>query len=373
MPVAGKTVCILTSSHDATDDRAFHKEAVSLAKAGYDVVMVGQHDRAETVEGVRIVPLPASTSRFRRYFGNNWRCLLSAFRIRAAVYHFHDPELLPVGVLLRLAGKRVIYDVHEDYHQDLLSRPMPRLVRWLVAPLWRLWEKSAARVFNHVIAADSHIQSKFPADRTTLIGNFVPLRFGQALRGRQDDGTFRVVYVGGVTVQRGIAHAAKAMTLVGSDAIEFHVAGPASDAELAKRLSQQPKIIYHGCLPWPDVAALLADGDVGLLLLQPVSTYVYCAGEGIVKLYEYMSVGLPVLVSNFPKLKALIERLDAGMAVDPTSPEAIARAIEFLHENPAVRRRMGDNGRRAVREQFNWEHEEQKLLAIYHKLTAGRE
>ncbi len=61
------------------------------------------------------------------------------------------------------------------------------------------------------------------------------------------------------------------------------------------------------------------------------------------------------------------------MAVDPSSPEAIARAIDFLHQNPSVRQRMSDNGRRAVREQFNWEHEEQKLLAIYQRLTAGKQ
>ena len=138
-------------------------------------------------------------------------------------------------------------------------------------------------------------------------------------------------------------------------------------------MKEHPKVVYHGVLPWEQVSRFLVTADLGVVLLQPLPSYTYFPGENLIKLFEYMSVGLPVLISDFPKLKALIERLDAGMAVDPTSPEAIARAIEFLHENPAVRRRMGDNGRRAVREQFNWEHEEQKLLAIYHKLTAGRE
>jgi glycosyltransferase involved in cell wall biosynthesis len=369
-----KRVCILTSSHNAKDDRAFHKEAVSLAKAGYDVVMVGRNSCAETFEGVRIVPLSESRSRFQRYIGHPLRCLAAGFRIRAAVYHFHDPELLMVGTLLRLAGKRVIYDVHDDFATELESKDIPAALRSALATAWRLFESVAGRFMTHVVTADSHVAKKFPPNRTTVLANFPPPSFGAATHDqRPDDGIFRVVYVGGVETRRGVSRVIDALDRTAVPGIQFHVAGPTDDADLLRRMEEHPKVTYHGVLPWSKVSSLLATADVGVVLLQPLPCYTYYPGENIIKLFEYMAMGLPVLISDFPKLKELIERVDAGMAVDPTSPEAIARAIEFLHQTPPVRLRMSENGRRAVRERFNWGCEEQKLLAIYQRLTASRD
>ena len=101
--------------------RVFHREATSLARAGYEVILVAANARAETVQGVRIIPLPEKRTLFQRYVCNNVCCLWQGLRIRADVYHFHDPELIPVGMLLRLLGKRVIYDAHEDYVASLAS------------------------------------------------------------------------------------------------------------------------------------------------------------------------------------------------------------------------------------------------------------
>ena len=199
-------MCILTSSHAATDDRAFHKEAVSLAKAEYDVVMVGRHPRDETIKGVRIIPLSSPKSRIGRYVGNVLRCLVAGFRNRAAVYHFHDPELLPAGVLLRLAGKRVIYDVHDDFAAELESKDVPAALRFTVAAAWRLFENLAGRIMSHVVTADSQVAKKFPKDRTTVIANFPPLAFGDSAAGqRPENDVFRIAYVGGVETRRGVS------------------------------------------------------------------------------------------------------------------------------------------------------------------------
>ena len=114
-----KKVCILTSVHTPFDTRIFHKQAKSLLKAGYDVTLIAQHDRDELVGGIRIIALPKPKNRLRRMLGT-WRVCKLAFKQKAEIYHLHDPELLQIGLLSKILGKKVIYDVYEEYpkHED---------------------------------------------------------------------------------------------------------------------------------------------------------------------------------------------------------------------------------------------------------------
>src|SRR5437016_4255332 len=123
-------VCILTTVHKPFDTRVFHKEGNALVSAGYDVTLIAQHICEEVVDGIRIIPLPEPRSRFDRMTRLTLRALLLALRQNAAVYHFHDPELIPAGLILRLCKKRVVYDVHENVPNDVKDKGwIPKSVR----------------------------------------------------------------------------------------------------------------------------------------------------------------------------------------------------------------------------------------------------
>ena len=100
-------ICILTSVHPPFDHRIFYKEAKTLIKAGYNVVLIAQHIKEETVDGVRVVPLPTPKNRFERMTKVVWKLVRLALKEKANVYHFHDPELIPVGLYLKILGKKV--------------------------------------------------------------------------------------------------------------------------------------------------------------------------------------------------------------------------------------------------------------------------
>jgi glycosyltransferase involved in cell wall biosynthesis len=365
------SVCHLTSQHKALDTRVFDRQAVSLAKAGYDVTIIGKHQQAETVNGVKIVPLKQSSRYFTRSTIGIWRLLKAAVKQRCQLYHFHDPELIFVGLALKLLGKKVIYDVHEDYEQNILSRQWLRKwprIKMLIAKLTYLTEVVASHFFDWIVAADSNIKSKFPNQKSTVIMNVPPRSF---IRDNQRDGLnqrFKAIYLGLATEDRGLFQVLDSLKYVKNQEIEVHFVGNVSHHEYEGSIARQPGAVFHGRVPWQQVSEILADADVGLLLFQPTPAHLHFTGEGNTKLFEYMSAGLPIVFSDLTQLKRLLTKLDVGIPVDPTDPKAIAEALDCLYDNITLRRRLSDNGKRAVAEQYNWENQEAQLLGIYGKL-----
>jgi glycosyltransferase involved in cell wall biosynthesis len=365
-------VCHLTTGHKATDTRIFGREARSLAAAGYHVSIVGRHGRCEVIDGIRIIPMRAHWGRLARFSIGLLRILRLALQLDADLYHFHDPELIVIGLVLSSLGKRVIYDVHEDYEQSILTRKwLGRRMRAWVARSFTYFERHAAHRFDHVIVVDSNIRQRFAGAETTLVTNAPPSRFAKAHEGPLDNKALRIVSLGSISVGRGIRKLVDALLLVHHKDVRLHLVGDAHDSGLQALWSLSDRVIHHGRIPWEEAQSLLGGADVGVLLYQPNPIHLHFTGEGNTKLFEYMAAGLPVLYSHFPKLRQLLEPIECGIPVDPTDPQEIAAAIDHLYENPALRKEMGQRGRQAVLDRYNWEHEEQKLLAVYERVLGA--
>jgi len=372
-----KKICILTSVHPPFDTRIFHKQAKSLVKAGYDVSLIAQHDKNEVVNGVKIVALPKAKNRFRRVLGT-WRVFKLAFKQKADVYHFHDPELIPAGLLLKFLTKgKVIYDVHEYYGElMLLKYYLPRYTRKIVAQLVKLVERFASIFFDSVIAATDDLLKNFPqCEVTVAVYNFPILaQFDTMKRNTDSDNNFNVIYVGGLTEERGISEIVQAMEYVNaSKDVKLVLYGkfvPEPYENEVRRLRGFERVEYRGWVE-PDVLWLrMASADIGIVCLRPVGQHT----KGLpTKLFEYMAAGLPVIASNFPLWQEIVEGNNCGLTVDPLNPQEIARAVVYLIEHPGEARKMGQNGRKAVLEKYNWENESRKLIALYHKLVEVRD
>lgn len=375
MTTRPRRVAILSSVHPPFDTRIFQKQARALAAGGYDVTLVVPHARDETVDGVKLRALPPAGSRVRRMLAAPPRVLREALRLRADVYHFHDPELIPVGLALKALGKRVIYDVHEDVPKSILAKTYlpPAAVRPLAATS-RVVEQRASRAFDLVVLARDDIEESFREHpRTLLIRNY-PSRaaFPEVVRVDRGDGDFLVAYSGGLTAGRGASQMLDALARVPDRCrarlVIFGKFGPASLEAEMRAHSAFAKVDYRGWVPYETLPAQLVRADAGIVCFQPEPNNV---NAGPTKLFEYMACGLPVVASSFPLWREVIEGHDCGICVDPTDPDAIADAITRLADDPAGRRAMGENGRRAVLEVYNWEAEAERLLAAYDRLLAG--
>jgi glycosyltransferase involved in cell wall biosynthesis len=364
---ANLKVVHLSSTHYARDTRILHKECKSLAKAGHDVTLVARHEKDVIIGGVKIKALSSSTGRLQRWTGAVWQAYREATRLHGDVYHFHDPELIPVGLWLTVRGKRVIYDAHEDlpntfpykYYIPAFAR---KVLGWIAGKI----EKSAVRRFAGVVAATPTIAQKFYSHNTNtvVVRNFPVLEelaHGPCVPWK--DRPPLVVYVGSTGPERGCREAITAMSFLPQELNARLALGGPVTARLRQevdRLAGSKRTDLLGFVDRRQVACLLGRARVGLVLAHPVPNLV----NGLpVKLFEYMAAGVPVVASNFPLWGQIVD--GSGILVDPQDTQDIARAIEYLLTHPSEAQQMGARGRNAVETRYNWATEERQLLAFY--------
>lgn len=364
-----RRICHLTTVHPRHDNRIFVKECSSLANAGFEVFLVVSDGRgAETKAGVHIVDAgPSSTRRTMRMTLSTLRTLRVALGLRAEIYHFHDPELIPAGLVLRCLGYRVIYDVHEDVARSLVNRPwLPAGWRGLVGGIMDLLERGAAHVFNGHMIVTPEIARRFPRERRTLLRNFpilAELRPASPVESRRRESLFG--YVGTVSPDRGalvMVDAINHPTLAGCARL---VIGGAVEPALAREIKardSQGLVTLLGQLPRSEVAQTLLRLRAGLVLLQPVQAHMQAYP---VKMFEYMAASVPVIASNYPVWKSLLDGGSLALCVDPTDPAQIAAAMKYVLEHPDQADDLARRADHMVRDRYNWETEQHRLTATY--------
>jgi len=320
---------------------------------------------------VRIRGVRKPTGRRERITRTSRDVYKAALEEDAALYHFHDPELIPTGIMLKIRGKTVVYDVHEDLPRQVLTKPwIAPFFRHVVAVGAQAMESFCVRHFDGVIAATETIADRFLCDKTSILYNYPIL--GELTTVNCTPYNKRppnVVYVGGITVIRGIREMVDAMSFIPEQlGVRLVLAGSFSPPELeyeVRDISSWKRVSYLGWQNRKQITKILDHARVGLVLLHPTLNYLEAYP---VKLFEYMSAGIPVIASDFPLWRKIIGNIGCGVLVDPLSPKAIADAILWLLENPIEAEKMGKRGQEAIYERYNWNIEAKKLCAFYNAL-----
>ena len=366
----------LTSVHPVGDTRILHKEAATLAAAGHQVVLVAAAERETTIRGVRVRAVARPKGRLGRMSWTAAQVLRAALAERADVYHFHDPELIPVGLCLKLAGRRVIYDVHEDISAQIRSKPWIRPgLRRLVAAAVTALEGGAARLFDAIVIANPLHAPRFPAATTVVVRNLPDLAEFPAAREVEREPA--LMYVGSLTRVRGVFEMVQAMALLpASCPARLWLGGRFAEPDLEAACRAQPGWARVDALGWLDrtqVAERLARARIGVVLLHPTPQH---HTSYATKLFEYMAAGLPVVAADLPINREIVDQAGCALLVDPLDPAAAARAILWLIEHPAEAEAMGRRGRTAVEQHYTWQTEARALLRLYDRLDpappAGR-
>ena len=355
-------VCHFTSAHKSNDIRIFHKECSSLAKAGYEVYLVAQGESREE-NGVHVVGCGNPKGRIERMFSFSKTIYKKAVSLDCDIYHFHDPELLVYAKKLKKMGKTVIFDSHEDVPRQILAKTyIPVVLRKFVSKGFEKYELYVCKQIDGIVTVIEHIKNVFTqADikNVAVVKNF-PSR-DDVIAANKSEKENAVCYVGGISRERGISDIVKAMNSVDS---KLYIAGSVSDVykEQLIELNTSGNIEFTGFLSKSDVEELYSKCKVGLCVLHPTPNHINSLA---IKIFEYMSCGIPVVCSNFPVWKGIIEKYDCGICVEPQSIEEISDSINFLLNNPKRAKEMGENGRIAVVRELNWETQVETLITFY--------
>jgi glycosyltransferase involved in cell wall biosynthesis len=365
----------VSSVHPANDVRILFRECSSLAAAGYDVTLIAKASEHVRRNGVEIMNVrKRHGGRLGRWIFTGRDTLVTAWRCGADVYHFHDPELMFAGGLLRLLGSKVIYDVHEDVPKQILSKAwIPRLLRKPLSLGVKVLEAFMARfVYSGIVAATPDIARRFPWGKTCEVQNFPALDELSTPSSALpiSERPLTAVYVGGLTRVRGILELVRSMEEVETAGAQLVLLGAFPDKTFEQEVRKHRgwgRVDFAGWQDRAGVAAHLARARVGLVTLYPEPNYLSAYP---IKMFEYMSVGLPLIASDFPLWRSIVERFHCGLLVDPQDPKAIARAIDWVFTHPREAERMGERGRQAVETTYNWANEEKKLISFYKHLMS---
>jgi glycosyltransferase involved in cell wall biosynthesis len=362
-------IYIISSLHPMSDSRIYNRQVLSLSKQ-YSVKYFAQGVEGWHPENISYVALPAGR-KLRVRLGNCWRLLRASLAKEARVIHFHDPELIPVGLIAKLFGKKVVYDVHENYVLTIRhKRSIPKLLRGVVRVLFKLFENLSCRRFDLVLVVTDDLGKCLPGNVHT-IPNYPLISFTPPER-QPSQGALKLVYAGLISPARGILNMIEAVKKV-KVPVTFDIIGHYNSPEFQDSVNAKiqgiENINYLQSIPYTSYFKHLVQYDVGMMCLLPYPNHLTSTPN---KLFEYMAMGMAILASDFPFWQGFLGKHACGVWVDPLDTDAIAAAIERLECNREETAAMGRQGQEVYQALYNWESQEKKLLTLYNKMLGEK-
>ena len=377
-------VCMITLNHSPFDDRLFYREARSLLKDGYQVHVISaarKSNEDNIYPGFEIKYIKSDTN----YRSLKWILTLSklfveSLRTPSDVYHCHEPDTFLVAILIKIfAGKRIIYDVYE-YYEDVI--PLSRgLTKFFLIFMTTVFEPMFCRFADGIIVADGEIRKRYERlnKNVCVLYNYPCLDiFSQEYKEKFETpaypGRCVVIYVGGMTEERGILDLIKAVLEVSKThpSIKLLLVGWFLTEEFRDKCTEyirtngmEELVDIMGGVPHTEISHLISSADIGSVLLHPIPKFYKNIPT---KQFEYMVCGKPIVGSDLPPISEYVCEANCGILVDPMDVDEVADAINYLMDHPEEANAMGQRGKKVVLDKYNWKNEERKLLKFYRKV-----
>lgn len=362
--------------HPWDDVRVFQKQASSAAKAGMQVSVIAKSETEIVHNSVEIIPAEVTYSSRTKRFLSIPRLARQVLKEDADIYHLHNPDTIPIALMLKLFGKTVIYDTHEDFSERLIARDwIPFKLRKLVAYTVNRAEIFTAKICDASIATQEDVVKRL-GDKCTFIGNpprvdenlLMNIKEIASLIPQPAQKTFRLVYIGSIGETRGIYEMIDSLVEINNTIdCRLWLIGSISENLLNSiKLKEGWKFVdFIERIPQEQALAYVYLSDIGLIYINDVADHRKSDAN---KLYEYMSLGLPFIASDFPLWKNKLNWIGAGLFITPGSANLLTEAVlEIYKKSEKERLEMGQRGKEYTMS-HSWEKEFSKLLNVYNTI-----
>ncbi len=367
-------LAVVTTVHRWSDPRVFERNARAAVQCGLEVHAF--------VPAAGDPPLPewAKQGEFHLHnlpmpqgrLGRMWLALrVSKYIFKDGDFdgvHFHDPELIPAMVWLSLRHPRVriLYDVHEELPLEVFSKAyIPRPIRPLAGGFARLLWGLAARRFHAFAPATEAIAAHWPAERTRVVHNYPRDMFNLSRNGLKVNPN-RIVFVGALTHIHGVQEALQSVSRLRQDhpQLRLELYGRLLDLPLQSAVGRAVQEGWCQHIQWLEPAELitrLRGAGVGLVPYYPLRDHLDALPT---KIFEYMALGIPIMASDFPLWRGIIQEQNVGLCAPPTV-EGITQGLRLMLSDPARLQAWSACAQDTYQRQYRWEMEAKKLRTLY--------
>jgi len=365
-----KSICHITTTPQLSIPRLLRESSTAIAM-GIKPYIVAQGETYEE-DGISFIGVQSEKSRFKRMIFTSREIVKKALKIDADIYQIHDPELLPFALKFKKLGKVVIFDSHEFYGIQIeLKSYIPQCLRKIISKAYTYYETFICKRIHAVIAVctvNGIDYFKGRSKKTILLSNLPDNEiFKNSDVSHKSNDAKNVVYSGSISYSRGITNVIRAIGRVEG---KLYLCGPIVSESYYKEISNMNEFMYvdyKGILSRQEIIDILIISNIGISTLLHVGQYSEIDTLPT-KVYEYMALGLPVIISDTKYAQKLNEKYQFGICVNPNNANQIADAMEYLSLNSMEAVEMGKRGMELVNNHFNWRVEEQKLKKLYQEL-----
>lgn len=356
----------MTTVHRYNDNRVFYKECFFLSNNGYEISLLVAGENSRLENGINIIGFEKEKSRIKRYFKTSFLDVIKfALKEQADLYHFHDPELIFAGLYLKLKGKKVIYDIHENNPASILSKPYIKsnLFKKLISSLFNTVEQVSVKFFDALVTARPDITKQFKHKNIITLRNFPILPKEEDIKEIEIKKTKpSVIFVGGMSNIRGTNQLIDAFEKL--DEYELWLLGPITDKSIQKRIDKGCKNVkYLGFVNAKEIFSYINLADIGIVTFLPVPNHITTLAT---KPFEYMACGKPMIMSDFEYWRETFK--ESSLYVNPSNPDSIAKSIKELIDDKNRMQKMSMLNKKLIQTEYNWEKEVEKLFSLYDKL-----
>lgn len=361
----------LTVVHPSNDVRIYEKEAVSLCRKGYKVTIAGPMPppNCKDISWIKL-PTPIAFRPMRVCLSQIF-AFYAVLRSRAKVVHFHDPELLIFGNLLRLFSRRLlVWDAHEDYYSQIIRWGIRENIFVNKALIFASKAISqildlTSRTFDGIVGATPQICGTYTNKQTHLVGNEVILQnFVDCSPTFESQQIFLLSNSSNDPI---IIEVAKCLISVPD--VKFVVAGKQFDsAIICGALSiLGNRITFHSRLSRDELKQIIGTSTIALVVYTDVQTHHTNSPN---KFFEFAAAGLPVVCTPNPSLRQLLAKSESGVSAHDFSAEGLVSASQKILRSRSQWLKFSLNGKNWARTSGSWEASEANLIALYDVLTS---